>query len=67
MRLLPFFADTDGFNIADHVYSAVCVHDARDLYKPFLNKKAADENLQEWIPLDSTCEDLDSAFLLLKT
>jgi hypothetical protein len=58
-----FFADTDGDNIADHVYSAVHIPDAPELYKPFVNKKIAEENLHDWIPLDSTCEDLDFGVL----
>ncbi len=57
------FADTNGDNIADHVYSAVHIPNAPDLYKPFVNKKIAEEPLHDWIPLDPTCEDLDFGVL----
>lgn len=54
-----FFADTDGDGTADHVYSAVHIPNAPELYKPFVNKKIAGQNLHDWIPLDPTSEDLD--------
>lgn len=62
-----FFADTDGDNMADHVYSAVHIPDAPELYKPFVNKKIAEKNLHDWIPLDPTCEDLDFGVLTLES
>jgi len=54
-----FFADTDGDGMADHVYSAVHIPNAPELYKPFVNKKMAGKDLHDWIPLDPTSEDLD--------
>jgi hypothetical protein len=54
-----FFADTDGDGMADHVYSSVHIPSAPDLYKPFMNKKMAEKDLRDWIPLDPTSEDLD--------
>jgi len=54
-----FFADTDGDSMPDHVYSSVHIPNAPDVYKPFLNKKVAEEELRDWIPLDPTSEDLD--------
>jgi hypothetical protein len=54
-----FFADTDNDGMADHVYSAVHIPDAPDLYKPFADKKIAGKGLHDWIPLDPTSEDLD--------
>jgi len=53
------FADTDSDGLADHVYSAVYIANAPELYKPFLNKKIREKNLHNWIPLDPTSEDLD--------
>jgi hypothetical protein len=41
------------------VYSAVHIPNAPELYKPFANKKIAGKDLHDWIPLDSTSEDLD--------
>lgn len=53
------FADTDGDDLADHVYTAVHIPGAPELYKPFLNKKYGGKNLRDWIPLDPTSEDAD--------
>lgn len=53
------FADTDGDDLADHVYTAVHIPGAPELYKPFLNKKFRGKNLRDWIPLDPTSEDAD--------
>jgi hypothetical protein len=53
------FADTDGDNFADHVYCAVYIPEAPELYKPFANKKIGGKDLHDWIPLDPTSEDLD--------
>lgn len=53
------FADTDGDDLADHVYTAVHIPHAPELYKPFLDKKIGGKNLRDWIPLDPTSEDAD--------
>lgn len=53
------FADTDGDGLADHVYSAVHLPNAPEIYKTFTNKKIGGKDLHNWIPLDPTSEDLD--------
>lgn len=53
------FADIDGDGLADHIYSAVHIPTAPELYKPFLNKKTGGKDLRDWIPLDPTSEDAD--------
>jgi hypothetical protein len=60
-----FFADTDGDNIPDHVYSAVHIPSAPQLYKPLANKSINGKQLLDWIPLDPTCEDLDFGVITL--
>jgi hypothetical protein len=59
------FADTDGDGQPDHVYSAVHIPNAPDLYKPFANKKIEGRDLRNWIPLDPTSEDLDFGVITL--
>lgn len=59
------FADTDGDGQPDHVYSAVHIPNAPDLYKPFANKKIEGKDLHNWIPLDPTSEDLDFGVITL--
>jgi len=52
------FADTDSDGVADHVYCAVYMPNAPDVYKS-LNKKINGIDLHDWIPLDPTSEDLE--------
>jgi hypothetical protein len=52
------FADTDGDGFADHVYCAVHIPNAPEVYKPF-NRKINGIDMHDWIPLDSTSEDLE--------
>jgi hypothetical protein len=52
------FADTDDDGYADHVYCAVHIPNAPDVYKPF-NRKINGIDLHDWIPLDPTSEDLE--------
>jgi len=59
------FADVDGDNVADHVYSAVYIPSAPDIYKPFASKKFSGKDLHDWIPLDPTSEDLDFGVITL--
>jgi hypothetical protein len=59
------FADTDGDSTPDHVYSAVYIPDAPELYKPLANKYIDGKALRDWIPLDPTCEDLDFGVITL--
>ncbi len=59
------FADVDNDNVADHVYSAVYIPSAPDIYKPFANKEFSGKDLHDWIPLDPTSEDLDFGVITL--
>jgi len=59
------FADTDGDRVPDHVYSAVNIPTAPDIYKPFASKRIGGKDLHDWIPLDPTSEDLDFGVITL--
>lgn len=52
------FADTDNDGFADHVYCAVHIPNAPEVYKPF-NEKINGIEMHDWIPLDPTLEDLE--------
>lgn len=52
------FADTDNDGFADHVYCAVHIQNAPEVYKP-LNGKINGIDMHDWIPLDPTLEDLE--------
>ncbi|MEM3629572.1 MAG: transglutaminase-like domain-containing protein [Candidatus Bathyarchaeia archaeon] len=52
------FADTDNDGFSDHVYCAVYIPNAPDVYKPF-NIKINGIDMHDWIPLDPTSEDLE--------